>query len=75
VPGAPLTVEWVTTAEAVEALAIGRLLAVSSCPDGEKVVRGGDRLQRKTRQRGEGEGVTTLPAEERSAAGRRGALE
>jgi hypothetical protein len=39
--GASLTVEWVTTAEAVEALAIGRLLMVSSYTNGEKVVKGG----------------------------------
>jgi hypothetical protein len=38
--GAPITVEWVMMAEAVEAPAIGRLLAVSSCTDGEKVMRG-----------------------------------
>jgi hypothetical protein len=37
--GALLTVEWVATAEAVKVLAIGRLLAASSCTDGEKVVR------------------------------------
>jgi hypothetical protein len=46
---APLTVEWVTMAEAVEDPAIGRLLTASSCTDGEKVVRGGDQLWRKTR--------------------------
>jgi hypothetical protein len=28
--GAPLTVEWVVTAEAIEALVIGQLLAASS---------------------------------------------
>jgi hypothetical protein len=39
--GAPLTMEWVTTVEAVEAPAVGRLLMVSSCTNGEKVVRGG----------------------------------
>jgi hypothetical protein len=39
--GAPLTVEWVVTVEAVEAPAIGQLLALSSCTNGEKVVRGG----------------------------------
>jgi hypothetical protein len=32
--GAPLTVEWVTTAEAVEAPTIGRLLMASSCTNG-----------------------------------------
>jgi hypothetical protein len=57
---APLTVEWVAMEEAVEALAIGRLLAVSSCTNGEKVVRGGDRLQRKTRRRREGSGATAF---------------
>jgi hypothetical protein len=36
--GAPLTVEWVTTTEAVEAPVIGRLLATSSCKNGEKAV-------------------------------------
>jgi hypothetical protein len=36
--GAPLIVEWVTTTEAVEAPVIGRLLATSSCKNGEKVV-------------------------------------
>jgi hypothetical protein len=50
--GALLTVEWVTMAEVVEAPAIGRLLAASSCTNGEKVVRGGGRLRRKTRRRG-----------------------
>jgi hypothetical protein len=39
--GAPLTVEWVMTVEAVEAPAIGQLLALSSWTNGEKVVRGG----------------------------------
>jgi hypothetical protein len=39
--GAPLTVEWVTMVEAVEAPVVGCLLAVSSCTNGEKVVRGG----------------------------------
>jgi hypothetical protein len=67
--GALLTVEWVTTAEAVKVLAIGRLLAASSCTDGEKVVRGGSRLQRKMRRRGEGDGAMALPAEEWSATG------
>jgi hypothetical protein len=38
--GAPLTVEWVVMVEAVEASVIGRLLTVSSCTNGEKVVRG-----------------------------------
>jgi hypothetical protein len=38
--GALLTMEWVTMAEAIEAPAIGWLLAASSCTDGEKVVRG-----------------------------------
>jgi hypothetical protein len=47
--GAPLTMEWVMMAEAVEAPAIGWLLVVSSCTDGEKVVRGGGRLWRKLR--------------------------
>jgi hypothetical protein len=37
---APLTVEWVVTAEAVEVPVIGRLLAASSCTSGKKVVRG-----------------------------------
>jgi hypothetical protein len=32
--GAPLTVEWVTTAEAIEAPTIGRLLTASSCTNG-----------------------------------------
>jgi hypothetical protein len=48
---APLTVERVMTAEAVEAPTVGRLLTVSSCTHGEKVVRGGSRLQSKTRRR------------------------
>jgi hypothetical protein len=39
--GAPLTMEWVTTVEAVESPMIGRLLMVSSCTNGERVVRGG----------------------------------
>jgi hypothetical protein len=39
--GVPLTVEWVTTAEVVEAPAIGRLLTASFYTNGEKVVRGG----------------------------------
>jgi hypothetical protein len=47
--GAPLTVEGVATVEAVVAPAMGRLLAASSCTDGERVVRGGSRLQSKTR--------------------------
>jgi hypothetical protein len=38
--GAPLTVEWVATVEAVEVPAIGQLLAVSSCTTRKKVVRG-----------------------------------
>jgi hypothetical protein len=42
--GAPLTMEWVATAEAVEVSTIGRLLAASSCTDGEKVVSGGNQL-------------------------------
>jgi hypothetical protein len=48
--GAPLTVEWVTTVEEVEVLAIGWLLAVSSCTSGEKVVRGHrhERRERRT---------------------------
>jgi hypothetical protein len=50
---APLTVEWVTTVEAVEVSTIGWLLTVSSCPDGEKVVRAGIRLWRKTWWRGD----------------------
>jgi hypothetical protein len=33
--------EWVTTTEAVKAPVIGRFLVVSSCTNGEKVVRGG----------------------------------
>jgi hypothetical protein len=44
---APLTVEWVTTAEAVEAPVVGHLLAVSSCTNGEKVVRGGRQGRRE----------------------------
>jgi hypothetical protein len=39
--GAPLTVEWVTTTEVVKAPVIGWFLVVSSCTNGEKVVRGG----------------------------------
>jgi hypothetical protein len=69
--GAPLTMEWVVTVEAVEVPVIGRLLAVSSCTDGEKVMRGGSRLQRKARQRGEGGGTTAIPVEEHSVTGRR----
>jgi hypothetical protein len=44
---APLTVEWVATAEAVEVPTIGRLLAARSCTDGEKVVSGENQLRRK----------------------------
>jgi hypothetical protein len=51
--GAPLTVVWVATVEAVEAPVIGRLLAVSSSTNGEKVVRGGGRPRRKTRRHGD----------------------
>jgi hypothetical protein len=51
--GAPLTVEWVTMAEADPVPAIGWLLMVSSCTDGERVVRGGSRLWNKTRWRGD----------------------
>jgi hypothetical protein len=47
--GAPLTVEEVTMAEAVEAPPIGRLLTVSSCTNGEKVVRGGRHGRRERR--------------------------
>jgi hypothetical protein len=47
--GAPLTVEWVTTAEAVEVLAIGWLLVVRSCTSGENVVRGGWHGRRERR--------------------------
>jgi hypothetical protein len=45
--GAPLTMEWVTTAEAAEVQAVGRLLAVSSYTDSYRVVRSGSRLRRK----------------------------
>jgi hypothetical protein len=38
-------------AEAVEAPTVGWLLTASSCTHGEKVVRGGSRLQSKTRWR------------------------
>jgi hypothetical protein len=56
-------------AEAVEALAIERLLAVSSCTDGEKVVRGGSRHQSKTRRRGdEGKVAVRQPYRWRSGA-------
>jgi hypothetical protein len=66
---APRTVEWVTTAVVVEASAIGRFLAASSCTDGEKVVRGGDRLQRKTRRHdGAGKAVARQPYRWRSGA-------
>jgi hypothetical protein len=62
------------TVEAIEAPAIGRLLAASSYTDGEKVVRGDSRLRSKTRRRGEGGGATALPTKERSATGRRDPL-
>jgi hypothetical protein len=57
--GAPLTVEWVTTAEVVEAPAIGRLLVVSSCTNGEKVVRGGWHGRRERRTAAYRGGVAT----------------
>jgi hypothetical protein len=51
--GAPLTVEGVVTAEVIEAPTMGWLLAVSSCIDRERVVRGGSRLRSKTQRCGE----------------------
>jgi hypothetical protein len=67
--GAPLTVEGVATAEAAKAPAMGRLLAASSCTDGERVVRGGSRLQSKTRRCGDtGEAATRWPYQRRSGA-------
>jgi hypothetical protein len=55
-------VEWVTMAEAAEVPAMGRLLAASSCTDGERVVRGGSRLQSKTRWHGDaGKAATRRP--------------
>jgi hypothetical protein len=48
-----LIVEWVTTVEEAEVPAIGRLLAVSSCTDGERAVRGGNRFWSKTRWHGD----------------------
>jgi hypothetical protein len=57
------------TAEAVEAPAIGQLLVASSCTDGEKVVRGGSRLQSKTRWRGDaGKAAARWPYRRRSGA-------
>jgi hypothetical protein len=44
---APLSVEWVTTAGAVEVPTIGWLLTASSCTDGEKVVRAAAGLREK----------------------------
>jgi hypothetical protein len=65
--GAPLTVEGVVTVEAAEALAMGQLLAASSCTDGERVVRGGIRLQSKTRWCGDaGEAAARRPYRRRS---------
>jgi hypothetical protein len=46
-------VEGVVTAEAIEAPTMGWLLAVSSCIDRERVVRGGSRLRSKTQWCGE----------------------
>jgi hypothetical protein len=67
--GAPLTVEWVVTVEAVEVPVIGRLLVVSSCTDGEKVMRGGSRLRRKMWRRGNaGKAVARWPYQWRSRA-------
>jgi hypothetical protein len=56
-------------AEAVEALAIEWLLAVSYCTDGEKVVRGGSRHRSKTQRRGdEGKAAVRQPYRRRSGA-------
>jgi hypothetical protein len=49
--GAPLTVEWVMTAEADEIPVIGRLLAASTYTDGEKVVKGDSWLQKNVAAR------------------------
>jgi hypothetical protein len=70
--GAPVTVEWVTTAEAVEAPVIGQLLVASSCTNGEKVVKG-DRKE-GVRQPVAWGRAAALPAEERSVTGQRGGV-